>query len=168
MAHNRIFEVRKAKPFSPAERANGVMDEAEVAARHQRLIDYIVDMEGGEEERQREVSGILMPLIDRVFSRDGDKLTLSQEGYDSYVEIWLSNISYEATDLTPWGVTRHSQYRMLERFLPTLHLGDVYIYDEEEGDILGLREWLLKTSVYRDAEGEGREFYLGKVWDYHY
>lgn len=144
------------------------MDEAEVAARHQRLIDYIVGMEGGEKERQREVSGILMPLIDGVFSRDGDRLTLSQKGYDSYIERWLSDIRYVAENLTPRGVTHRSLFWGLERFLPTLLLGDVYIYDEEEGDILGLREWLLKTSVYRDAEGEGREFYVGKVWDYHY
>lgn len=167
MSHGRIFEIRAARPFSPDETECGTMNPDNVSQSHQDIFDYISpELWCGEIDRCEDSERFLMPLLCEVFTRDGLTLTLSQPRYDDYVERLVRLTKEAALQLTPQAFYDASQYRTLLPYLPLLPYESAYVYDEQEGDIISCREFILKSSSYRNADGGDRRFYIGKVWDF--
>lgn len=167
MSHGRIFEIRAARPFSADEAEYGTMNPDNVFLSHQDIFDYIApDLRYEQIVPDRDAETFLMPLLCDVFTRDGLCLTLSQPRYDDYVERLVRLTKEAALQLTPQAFYDSSQYRTLLPYLPLLPYESAYVYDEQEGDIISCREFILKSSSYRNPDGDCRRFYIGKVWDF--
>lgn len=167
MAHSCIFEIRKGEKFSTSEIEEGTMDAELIQEWHSNLFGYISD-DYGVNNRDSDIHEMLMSRIGEVFSREGDLLTFSQKGYDKYIEKWVERIKNTAKTLSPTKFANESMWINLQRLLPDFQYGSVYIFDKEnEGDIVDWRAWLLYASAYKNHEGDGRKFYIGKIWDYH-
>ena len=167
MAHNCIFEIRKGEKFSTSEIEKGTMNVALIHEWHPDLFDYISDDYNN--NRDNDIQNILMSRIGGAFSRNGDLLTLSQKGFDTYIENWVSNIRDVTKTLNPMNFANESIWVDLHILLPVFQYGSVYIFDKEnEGDIVDWKMWLLYSSMYKDPNGDGRKFYIGKIWDYHF
>lgn len=168
MSHGRIFEIRAAKRFDDDELQYGTMNDCQVFDNHQDLFDSLTaDPAFVTIDRTDDIKSMLMPYISEVFTLDADCLTLSQSRYDAYVEQTVKAVSEAALKLTPQGFYDSSQYRTLQNLLPALSYEPAYVYDEQEGDIISCREFILKSSSYRSPDGDRRRFYIGKVWDFH-
>ena len=160
--HSRIIEIRNGRPFSAEETKNGVMDANQIFAWHEnQWFDYIVPSES---DRGDDIEW-LKTRLDGVLTRDGDRLVFSQEDYDAYVEKYVHHLKEVACDITPENFYPVKQTE-LEKIATFVEHFDFFIYNEDEGDVMPIKEWLMSTGTYH-ADDDGRVFYIGKIWDYH-
>lgn len=162
--HSRIIEIRNGRPFSAEEIKNGVMNVGEIYSRHENeWWDYI---RASDDDREEDLDWFVSRLVD-VFTREGNELTLSQEDYDAFVESYIRQIRDLADEITPEEFYPNQQFMLSRLASMETDFCDFRVYVEDDGEVISFADWLMSTSTYHDENGEGRKFYIGKVWDYH-
>ncbi len=162
--HSRIIEIRNGKKFSAEEIEDGVMNADEMFDRYQNeWLDYI---DGLTEHDREEDLDWFVSRLDGVFTREGDELTLSQEDYDAFIEKYVEKLRDAVSEITPKDFYPEQQFSLRRLACLESDFCDFRVYNEDIDDVVPFVDWLMSTSVYHEKDGDGRKFYIGKVWDY--
>lgn len=161
--HSRIIEVRNGRPFSAEEVENGVMNSYDILRRYEdEYFDYIVPSES---HREEDISWFCSRLNEVFLRKNDESIIFFQNGYDKYVETYVSRLKEMSDNITPRNFYPEKAHELVD-LLSSRHNFDFFVYNEDDNDIMPVREWLLSTGHYHDVANE-RIFYIGKIWDYH-
>lgn len=161
--HNMIIEIRPERPFSDCELQNGVMNIDEILADYGSLyFDYIRE----HPDEREDCLDRFAQRIGGIFDRNGDCLTFHQAGYERFILAYIYRIQRLVAEITPWNFFPEKQWQLHKLARLNEEWCDVFVYTEDNG-IQPVDEWLMTSGIFDDKEGEGREYYIGKVYDYH-
>lgn len=161
---NRIFEIRREKPFTKEEIEYGTINEEDYKFFRGDILDVVpVNMRKGHIKDL-----ILSTSIKDVFLQEsGDVLSLDQKAYNRFIEDWVEDIKRKALSLTPWGFSTLLECGVAKA-LSREDLGCIYVFflDDDERDFYPVDEFIRMCSYYTDKDVDWGKFYIGAVHYY--
>lgn len=160
---NRIFEIRREKPFTREEIEHGTID----TENHKFFSGDILDVVPADMRKGHIKDLAFRTNVKNVFHLvDDNTLSLDQKAYDRFIEEWVDDIKKKASVLTPIefsSLLKCSVARALSRE----EYGCIYVFyhDDDEWDFYPVDEFIRMCS-YLDDNGDGRKFYIGAIHNY--